>query len=131
MSPDVHQKMSDWRSKKGTSSPVERRMQVGARPKKPARLEARKMRKVTTGTIALGGLVGLVGTMGMACGGAPPEAHGPAAPAAAAAATPAAPSCARARPGVGAVRADELRQGGAVTLARLGGKTIAYVADED
>ena len=89
------------------------------------------MRKVATGTVALGGLVGLVGTVGMACGGAPPEAKEPAAPAAAAAALPAAPSCARARPGVGAVRADELRQGGAVTLARLAGKTIAYVADED
>src|SRR5262245_60793919 len=113
------------RSKKGTSGPVGRRMQVGS-PSGRARelLEARIMRKVATGTVALGGLVGLVGTVGMACGGAPPEAKEPAAPAAAAATLPAAPSCARARPGVGAVRADELRQGGTVTLARLAGKTI-------
>ncbi len=86
------------------------------------------MRKIASGTIALGGLIGLVGTMGAACGGAPPEPKGPDSQAAAA---PAPPSCARVRPGVGAVRADEQRQGGAVTLARLGNRTLAYVADED
>jgi DNA-binding beta-propeller fold protein YncE len=86
------------------------------------------MRKVAKGTVALGTLVGLVSAMGAACGGAPPE---PKDPAAAAASVPLAPSCVRARPGVGAVRADELRQGGAVTLARLGTTTLAYVADED
>ncbi len=85
------------------------------------------MRKVAKGTVALGGLVGLVSSMGAACGGAPPEPKEPAA----AAAVPVAPSCERLRPGVGAVRADELRQGGAVTLARLGTTTLAYVADED
>src|SRR5690349_21348119 len=39
--------------------------------------------------------------------------------------------CARSMPGVGAVRYSELRQGGAVVLARHGGTTLAYVADED
>jgi len=34
-------------------------------------------------------------------------------------------------PGVGAVRYSELRQGGSVVLARHGGTTLAYVADED
>ena len=85
------------------------------------------MRKVAKGTVALGGLVGLVSSMGAACGGAPPEPKEPGA----AAAVPVASSCGRLRPGVGAVRADELRQGGAVTLARLGTTTLAYVADED
>lgn len=85
------------------------------------------MRKIASGTIALGGLIGLVGTMGAACGGAAPEPKGPTA----GAASPAQVSCARVRPGVGAVRADEQRQGGAVTLARLGDRTLAYVADED
>jgi len=40
-------------------------------------------------------------------------------------------SCARSNPGVGAVRFSELRQSGAVALARSGTRTIAYVADED
>lgn len=88
------------------------------------------MRKIAKGTVALGGLVGLVSTVGMACGGAPPEAREPTGVAGAAGA-PLAPSCARVTPGVGAVRADEARQGGAVTLARLGQKTLAYIADED
>lgn len=86
------------------------------------------MRKIARGTVALGGLIGLVTTMAAACGAAPPEPEGP--PGASAAA-PALPSCARVRPGTGATRADELRQGGAVTLARLGDRTLAYVADED
>ncbi len=88
------------------------------------------MRKLANGTVALGGLVGLVSTIGMACGGAPPEPNNGASVAGASSA-PLAPSCARARPGVGAVRADELRQGNAVTLARLGDRTLAYIADED
>ncbi len=88
------------------------------------------MRKLAKGSVALGGLVGLVSTIGMACGGAPPEAKDPAAVAGGTAA-PLAPSCARARPGTGAVRADEARQGNAVALARLGQRTLAYVADED
>lgn len=86
------------------------------------------MRKIASGTIALGGLIGLVTTMTAACGGAPPEPRGADREVAA---TPQRPMCERARPGVGAVRADELRQGGAVTLARLGDRTLAYVADED
>jgi cytochrome c peroxidase len=86
------------------------------------------MRKIASGTVALGSLIGLVGTMGAACSSATPEPKGPSA---AVEAAPAQLSCARARPGVGAVRADEKRQGGAVTLARLGDRTLAYVADED
>ena len=86
------------------------------------------MRKVAKGTVALGSLVGLVSSVAAACGGTPLE---PKEPGTTAAAAPLAPSCDRVRPGVGAVRADELRQGGAVTLARLGGTTIAYIADED
>src|ERR1041384_5297712 len=44
-------------------------------------------------------------------------------------------SCGRTNPGVGAVRFSDLRQSGAVALARLasskGSRTLAYVADED
>jgi DNA-binding beta-propeller fold protein YncE len=40
-------------------------------------------------------------------------------------------SCGRSNPGVGAVRYSELRQSGAIALARNGTRTIAYVADED
>ncbi|MRG97306.1 cytochrome C peroxidase [Polyangium spumosum] len=40
-------------------------------------------------------------------------------------------SCARVRPGVGAKPVAGARQGGVVALAKAGGKTIAYVADED
>ncbi|MFO0593409.1 MAG: hypothetical protein U0441_38060 [Polyangiaceae bacterium] len=87
------------------------------------------MRKIAKGTVALGGLIGLMSAFGAACGGAPPEAKE--ASNTAGSTAPLAPSCARARPGVGAVRLDETRQGGAVTLARLGDKTLAYVADED
>ena len=86
------------------------------------------MRKIAKGTVALGGLVGLVSTVGMACGGAPPEAREPMT---AGATTPSAPSCARVHPGIGAIRADEGRQGNAVALARLGQRTLAYIADED
>jgi DNA-binding beta-propeller fold protein YncE len=39
--------------------------------------------------------------------------------------------CERRDKGVGAVRIDERRVGGAVALGRLGERTIAYVADED
>lgn len=89
------------------------------------------MRRFAKGSFALGGLVGLVGAVATACGGAPPEARDPSATAAAPSPAPALASCGRARPGVGAVRADEARQGATVSLARLGSTTIAYVADED
>jgi DNA-binding beta-propeller fold protein YncE/mono/diheme cytochrome c family protein len=54
------------------------------------------------------------------------------------AAKPAVPSqalvakgCGRVAPGVGAARVDNARVGGAVALARLDDRTVAYVADED
>ncbi|MFT3766470.1 MAG: c-type cytochrome [Minicystis sp.] len=85
-------------------------------------------------------MTGIVG-----CGGAAPAVDAPkgaaqakqeiAAPemaAAKAAEKEAAPArCARRRPGVGAARIDESRQGGAAVLARIGGTTIAYAADAD
>ena len=40
-------------------------------------------------------------------------------------------SCGRANAGVGAARVDDARVGGAVALARLGDRTVAYIADED
>src|SRR5262249_36930226 len=58
------------------------------------------------------------------------EATAPAAEATAPQAATAAPAhaaaCARKRPGTGAARAGESRQGGAVALATLGGATLAY-----
>lgn len=43
----------------------------------------------------------------------------------------AAARCARRAPGVGPTRLDDAREGATVALARLGDRTVAYVADED
>jgi DNA-binding beta-propeller fold protein YncE/mono/diheme cytochrome c family protein len=69
--------------------------------------------------------LGLVVVLAAGCGGATrgasavPEAGNEAA------------SCARRRPGVGALPLGQARQGGAVALGSLGDAVIAYVADED
>jgi DNA-binding beta-propeller fold protein YncE len=88
-------------------------------------------------TLGLWMAVGLAG-----CGGAAPAATAPAIGGARGeavevrAAVPVeaaaqAPRCARKRPGVGAARVGTARRGGATVLAKLGGTTIAYAADED
>src|SRR5262245_21687479 len=64
-----------------------------------------------------------------ACGGAAPKVEGAAA--AATSSNKKSASCERRQPGVGAVRADTVRQGSTVVLARVGNETLAYVADED
>jgi DNA-binding beta-propeller fold protein YncE/mono/diheme cytochrome c family protein len=78
--------------------------------------------------VAVCGLLGIVTSL-PACGGAPPT--GDASVTANAAAAGQALRCERQNPGVGAARADGARQSSAVALARLGGSTFAYVADED
>ncbi|MCC6648280.1 MAG: cytochrome C peroxidase [Polyangiaceae bacterium] len=71
------------------------------------------------------GLGGLAASLA-GCGGAKPTG---------AAVTPsqavASARCERRAPGVGAARADERRESSPVALARLGSRTIAYIADED
>jgi DNA-binding beta-propeller fold protein YncE len=75
--------------------------------------------------------LGLVGSSLLlaACGGAGSKATGLNAQVGAQAA--AGPKCARRAPGVGAARVDDARESNAVALAKLGDKTIAYVADDD
>lgn len=76
-------------------------------------------------SVAILGLV-LVGTTAFAagCGGAGQGASGR---------LPGGPEhgCGRVRPGVGAKPLGPMREGSAVALAKLGERTIAYVADED
>lgn len=92
------------------------------------------MRRRALGLWVMAGIAG--------CGGAPPAAATATMTAIAAAAprreieaskpsAAAIPRCARRRPGTGPTRADALRQGNAVALARLGGTTVAYAADDD
>lgn len=87
------------------------------------------MGKTWTGRLAWATLLGTVGSVAAACGGTVPEPKDPAL--GNAAGVPSAPQCTRLKPGTGAVRADTHRQGNAVSLVRLGTKTLAYVADED
>jgi DNA-binding beta-propeller fold protein YncE len=79
--------------------------------------------------LALVGVVGGALLVG-ACGGAQPN-EAPRAVAASGASRVPLAGCARRHPGVGAVRADGLRQSGTVALARAGAMDLAYVADED
>src|SRR5262245_2205311 len=78
-------------------------------------------------TLALCGLFGVAALLN-GCGGAKPVAEG-----ARSTASPPAPAnaCARRHPAVGATRASQGRDGSAVALARLGGASLAYVANED
>lgn len=88
-------------------------------------------------TAALAAMIHLAG-----CGGARPAIEGPSARVGAGEAAPSAPQveapaarptprCARARPGKGASRIESARDGGAVALAKLGDRTLAYAADAD
>jgi hypothetical protein len=95
--------------------------------------EERRMKRQT--------LIGWAAAALAGCGGAAPAVDPPRASSAPApevhaaqaepAEVPRPTGCARRRPGTGAVRAGEGRQGGAVVLARMGASTIAYAADED
>jgi cytochrome c peroxidase len=71
------------------------------------------------------GVVGASIALNVGCGGAAKTPTQTASQASASA------RCARRTPGVGAVRADDARQGSPVALATLGDRTLAYVADED
>ena len=73
------------------------------------------------------GIVGL-SLLSAACGGAK---GGGGASVQAPSQTAVSARCARKAPGVGASRLDDAREGNGVALAKLGDKTIAYVADED
>jgi hypothetical protein len=98
------------------------------------------MRRHALGLWVMAGIGGAAG-----CGGAPPvaatrqeiaaaaprrEVEAAPRPVAQGASTEA-PRCARRHPGAGPTRADTLRQGSAVALARLGDTTVAYAADDD
>jgi DNA-binding beta-propeller fold protein YncE len=91
-------------------------------------LPSGRTKHVGSAGLGLGVLVlGLLPAV-VACGGASPHPEGASARRPAAAATG---SCARVRPGTGPVRADAKRQGSSVAVVREGGRTFAYVADED
>jgi len=84
------------------------------------------VKRSCAGTLVV--VAALLAPAAVGCGGAAPSvASAPAGKAAA----EAGPACARQRPGVGPVRADAMRQGASVQLARSKGRTLAYVADED